>query len=159
MAHRKRYKALAVAAIVLIIAFDSAYVYVQHEAYSSANPFGTVSGSIVHVHNETYYNLSVRYRSSSGANYSIFAYTFNRGLRMIPNTYGLLNQSVLKAGGSDKVNESDYASPVNPNVARFLPDSESNLSLELGNSTITTAVCNIYYRGFYYICPATTLHN
>ncbi|MEM3019888.1 MAG: hypothetical protein QW194_00995 [Candidatus Micrarchaeaceae archaeon] len=159
MAHRKRYRALAVAAIVLIVAFDSAYVYVQHEAYASANPFRAVSGSIVHAHNETYYNLSVQYDSDIGANYSIFAYTFNRGLRMIPDTYGLFNQSVLKADGSDEVNVSDYASLVNPNVARFLPDSEAHLYLELNNSTITTAVCNIYYRGFYYICPATTLHN
>jgi hypothetical protein len=158
-ARRKRYKALAFAAIMLIVAFDSIYVYAQHEAYASANPFGAVSSSIAHVHNETYYNLSVQYDSGSGANYSIFAYTFNRGLRIIPNVYGLFGQPVLKSGGSDEVNGSNYMSLVNPNVARFLPDSEAHLSLELNNSSITTAVCNIYYRGFYYICPAASLRN
>ncbi|MGC8537379.1 MAG: hypothetical protein ACP5MZ_00115 [Candidatus Micrarchaeia archaeon] len=158
-AKRKHYRALAIAAIVLIIAFDSTYVYVQHEAYSRTNPFDLVIGSLVHANNETYYNMSIQYDSSIGANYSIFTYTFNRGIRMLPNTYGLLNQPVLIRGGSDRVNESNYISIVNPNVAVFKPNTEAHLSIEMNNSTITTAVCNIYYGGFYYICPVTSLHN
>ena len=150
-------KLAVMVALVLIVLLNSAYAYEQHTFYLQLDPFQSVSGSLVHMHNETYYNLSMYYTSDASASYSIFAYAFNSGERMIPSAYGLLNQSVLKAGGLDAINNSNYSSIVNPNVAIFRPHTEAHLSLVMNNPTITTSVCNIYSGGFYYICPATSI--
>ncbi len=151
-------KLAAISALAIIVLFDTAYVYTQHAEYVRMNPFDSVSGTLVRSGNYTIYNISLYYDSGSSANYSIFAYTFSRGIRMIPNTYGLLNQSVLKYGGYTK-NDSSLSGMVNPNVAVFDGEGESKLVLAMNNPLITRAICNIYSGGFYYICPATTNNN
>jgi hypothetical protein len=154
---REVYRLVAISSLVLIILLDSAYVYMQHSAYVRMDPFRSVEGSLMHVNNATYYNVSLYYDSGSASNYSIFAYSFNRGVRMLPGTIGLFNQSVLRSGGTDHISSSNYSSVVNPNIARFRPRSRAYLSLVTNNSTITTEVCNIYSGGFYYICPTTSI--